>query len=285
MSTITKEQAKDLRNAFQCWQQDYDPAEDKEQYDMFGLGMVAMDALLASLEAEAVGYIDAEYAEFLRSGHIESCSVYAEAGEGCTAVFSAPLAPASIHDEDLLHMAASAIEDLLSNKDRTGAGVWADIPGKLRRAAMLQGAENAESPTTMQTAPALDYSPKISESPSGNSPGIPDGLRLALSNAGIAAPESDEMLAATSEKYIQELVTWVKDRKPFRSAVIPDGWVAVPVEPTEDMIVNGFESEPDESFSDEREWEAYDALSGCQQAAHRAKLCWAAMIAAAQKAL
>ncbi|APY64306.1 hypothetical protein [Salmonella enterica] len=112
---------------------------------------------------------------------------------------------------------------------------------------------------------------------------VPDGLRLALSNAGIAAPESDEMLAATCEKYIQALVTWVKDRKPFRSAVIPDGWVMVPVEPTDDMIVNGFESEPDESFSDEKEWEAYDAMSGCQQAAHRAKLCWAAMIKAAPK--
>ena len=64
---------------------------------------------------------------------------------------------------------------------------------------------------------------------------------------------------------------------------LPEGWVAGPVEPTEDMIVNGFESEPDESFSDEMEWEAYDAMSGCQQAAHRAKLCWAAMIAAAPK--
>ncbi|WP_225990857.1 hypothetical protein [Enterobacter hormaechei] len=69
----------------------------------------------------------------------------------------------------------------------------------------------------------------------------------------------------------------------LNSPVIPDGWVVVPVEPTEDMIVNGFESEPDESFSDEKEWEAYDAMSGCQQAAHRAKLCWAAMIAAAPK--
>ena len=67
------------------------------------------------------------------------------------------------------------------------------------------------------------------------------------------------------------------------SPVIPDGWALVPVEPTEDMIVNGFESEPDESFSDEKEWEAYDAMSGCQQAAHRAKLCWAAMISAAPK--
>lgn len=47
---------------------------------------------------------------------------------------------------------------------------------------------------------------------------LPLGLRLALSNAGIAAPESDEMLAATQDKYIQDLVIWVRDRKPFRSA-------------------------------------------------------------------
>lgn len=43
------------------------------------------------------------------------------------------------------------------------------------RAAMLQGAENAESPTTIHAAPALDSSPKIAESTSGNSPVIPDG--------------------------------------------------------------------------------------------------------------
>lgn len=54
-------------------------------------------------------------------------------------------------------------------------------------------------------------------------PVIPEGLRLALSNAGIAAPESDEMLTATHEKYTQMLVTWVMDRKPFQPApVMPD---------------------------------------------------------------
>ena len=61
-------------------------------------------------------------------------------------------------------------------------------------------------------------------------PVVPDGLRLAISNAGIAAPESDEMLAATCEKYIQALVTWVKDRKPFQSApVVPtfDEWLEI----------------------------------------------------------
>lgn len=38
------------------------------------------------------------------------------------ALFTAPPAPVSVMDEDLLHMAASAIEDLLSNEDRSGAG-------------------------------------------------------------------------------------------------------------------------------------------------------------------
>ena len=39
---------------------------------------------------------------------------------------------------DLLHTAASAIEDLLTTKDRTGAGVWFDLPFRLRSAANAQ---------------------------------------------------------------------------------------------------------------------------------------------------
>lgn len=61
---------------------------------------------------------------------------------------------------------------------------------------------------------------------SGNSGQVPAGLRLALSNAGIAAPESDDMLFATHEKYVQLLIDWVKDRKPFSSPKAPAGLVA-----------------------------------------------------------
>lgn len=60
-----------------------------------------------------------------------------------------------------------------------------------------------------------------------------------------------------------------------------DGWVAVPVEPTEDMIIAGFEAELREEFRDSEAWEAFEAMSGCEQAALRAKWCWAAMITAA----
>ncbi len=65
------------------------------------------------------------------------------------------------------------------------------------------------------------------------------------------------------------------------SPVIPDGWKLVPIVPTEKMVIEGFESEPDEFFSKSEVWEAYQKMSGCEQAAHRAKLCWAVMISAA----
>lgn len=65
------------------------------------------------------------------------------------------------------------------------------------------------------------------------------------------------------------------------SPVIPDGYVMVPKEPTERMVIAGFESEPDEGFSELQVWEAYEDMSGCEQAAYRARLCWAAMLAAA----
>ena len=61
-------------------------------------------------------------------------------------------------------------------------------------------------------------------------------------------------------------------------------WKLVPVEPTETMVINGFESEPNECFTDEEVWEQYQDMSGCQQAAFRAKLCWAAMLGSAPSA-
>lgn len=60
-SKLTIEQAKRLRNDFECWQQDYDPKDDKEQYDMFGRGMAAMDMLIAGMYQEPVAYIGKQW--------------------------------------------------------------------------------------------------------------------------------------------------------------------------------------------------------------------------------
>ncbi len=75
----------------------------------------------------------------------------------------------------------------------------------------------------------------------------------------------------------------VSNRDELSSPVIPDSYALVPIVPTEDMVINGFESEPDPHFSDEKVWAEYEALSGCRRAARRAELCWAAMIKAAPK--
>ncbi|MDT7414347.1 hypothetical protein ACLH09_23075 [Citrobacter braakii] len=100
----------------------------------------------------------------------------------------------------------------------------------------------------------------------------------------------EDMRRESGEK--GELARWViqlqtdldsERRKAGNSPVTPNGYVLVPIVPTEDMIINGFESVPDPHFSDEKEWEEYEALSGCRQAARRAELCWAAMIKAAPK--
>ncbi|TYG10931.1 hypothetical protein DJ548_01820 [Klebsiella grimontii] len=60
-SKLTIEQAKRLRNDFECWQQDCDPKDDKEQYDMFGRGMAAMDMLIAGMYQEPVAYIGKQW--------------------------------------------------------------------------------------------------------------------------------------------------------------------------------------------------------------------------------
>ncbi|ELY5941286.1 hypothetical protein SNN83_004459 [Cronobacter malonaticus] len=115
MSTISTEQAKDLRMAFAVWQQDYDPVEDKAQYEMFGLGIVAMDELLALRKererAEPVAYIiqdkyhrekgDEGYLSRVHaSRYIPGDDIFKD-GVVCTPLFKeAPPAP-SIADDSL----------------------------------------------------------------------------------------------------------------------------------------------------------------------------------------
>ena len=80
--------------------------------------------------------------------------------------------PALVVSADLLHTAASAIEDLLEHTDPNTSyysGVWADVPGKLR-AAMLQ----AKSLASINPAPALCSLSKTGEVLHTNSPVITD---------------------------------------------------------------------------------------------------------------
>jgi len=153
MSTITREQLIEKLKHRIAVTANYPDVEEAQ------LDAAIFKIAMASLEADPVAFIGQRMLEEFIDGARSCGRVWPEvtdklSDENRIPLYTAP--PAPVSDEDLLHMAASAIDDLLSNKDRSGAGVWADIPAKLRRAAMLQGAENAESP-------------------SGNSPVIPDG--------------------------------------------------------------------------------------------------------------
>ena len=91
MSTITKERAQQI---FLGNGPEPTASEERE------LARIA----LASIEAEPVGYIDAEYTDLIKSAHIESCSVYSEPGEGFIALYAAPPAPVSVPDERYQHL-------------------------------------------------------------------------------------------------------------------------------------------------------------------------------------
>lgn len=88
-------------------------------------------------------------------------------GWSCQALYAAPPAPVSV----------PTFEEWCERSEQKPVGWVRDAMKEAYdgcRAAMLQGAENAESRCTIQTAPVLDSLPKIAESPSGNSPVIPD---------------------------------------------------------------------------------------------------------------
>lgn len=130
--------------------------------------------------------------------------------------------------------------------------------------------------------------------------GWPEHVRLLVSSSRIAlaALEAKPVGYGMQRKDNATFGSWLKPKhlvkenliyrpaplylaQPVTATAIPSGWKLVPVEPTERMVIDGFESAPDEFWSEPEEWEQYQAMSGCEQAAHKARLCYAAMLAAA----
>lgn len=256
MSTITKE-----------WLQQKIADMEAIRDDIpFGLGedgtntLAAMRIALASLEAEAVAYI------FKHPAGRLFWALTDESNKGQSdvmPVYTAPPSPVSVP-------AAMEMDDDFDSAFEHGKAVgW-----NAYRAAMLQGSDgtltNEGTITATQFKPVADLYGLTS--PTGGETSFTfDAVEARdFIDGGWSCQEYVEL-----ERFQEAVIG--------NSPAIPDGWALVPIEPTEHMIVEGFESEPDEFFSDEEVWEAYDAMSGCQQAAHRAKLCWAAMIAAAPK--
>ncbi|EPQ3950090.1 hypothetical protein LG840_003268 [Citrobacter freundii] len=107
---------------------------------------------LASLEAEPVGFIH-PFTPFT-FGKSSGAIFKEETRHYYKPVYASQ--PAQVVPDDLLSMAASAIEDLMEHTDPSTSYyycVWADVPGKLR-AAMLQA---GNSPVTPDDVHRMDW--------------------------------------------------------------------------------------------------------------------------------
>ncbi|EPG8764585.1 hypothetical protein JAG56_005795 [Raoultella ornithinolytica] len=135
-------------------------------------------------EHEPIAWLNDAY---LARGVVDGEAGSEDAGPGYIPVYreASPAQPAPVVPEDVLDALQKVARIRLDlngfDGDRRGiADCLCDAEEALievvnRRAAMLQGAENAESRCGIQTAPALDSFKKNSESRCGNSPVIPDG--------------------------------------------------------------------------------------------------------------
>lgn len=210
MSGITKEQAKDLRNAFQCWQQDYDPAEDKEQYDMFGLGVVAMDALLASLEAVPVGEV--------ALGEYDDCGCHPDARVVCiaadgqagwenfkdgTRLFTTP--PTSVVNAEPVSF--DALRDAVAEVSGAPAMEWSDIYKGHQAVPFINFNSLARIVDKFRTAPPAPVS-------------VPDNIDARMKNAGmlsateiIAGQPIDAFMKHAGVVDLASLLKWAEMRR------------------------------------------------------------------------
>ncbi|POU00048.1 hypothetical protein [Enterobacter cloacae complex sp. ECNIH14] len=228
--------------------------------------------LLASLEAErnAENVSDAELNAALQV-HKLKIDGHSQLSDAFRAGFiyarrTASPAPVSIPDE-WRQWIADAVEYLEGGLEADGElEAEGSIEAKRllsRRAAMLQGAEPATT----------NYK-------------LPDDFDFDRFNDVVwleAVASNPHMHSPTTSTIAMVALELNRKLADGNSPMIPYGWIMVPIEPTEKMVIEGFESEPDEFFSKTEVWDAYQKMSGCEQAAHRAKLCWAAMITAAPK--
>ncbi|WP_202631802.1 hypothetical protein [Cronobacter sakazakii] len=225
MSTISTEQAKDLRNAFECWQQDYDPVEDKEQYEMFGLGVVAMDELLAlRKERERAEPVvnDERYQKLSESYHAQEKRLFKLAQRIKGPSF-----------DKYAHSPSQAIDVL-------EVAIFGENDDACRAAMPNQSQPVSEADTTSQQFESLAGKAVVTDE-KGNLPCPfcggrcdPNGWMGSYDDGvPMCGPECEDCGATASS--IEE---WNRRSTALAGkAVVPEGWKLVPVEPTLEMQI------------------------------------------------
>lgn len=210
--------------------------------------LAALRIALASLEAKPVSVNDDMAYAFHHA--ISDSSLGSDEVEeiktGLRAAFANVTAPPAPASDSLLSELLGIAKRAADEADECAHAEFSDDSMKHsaaivdweRRAAMLQGAENAETPTTMQTAPTLDSSPKIAESPTGINQGKSEPVTTAnkLPFEQWLSQQTGTIDVECGCVMTEVFFHWLRVAyEAGNSPVIPDGWVVVPVEPTADM--------------------------------------------------
>ncbi|EPO7655478.1 DUF551 domain-containing protein [Enterobacter hormaechei] len=212
------------------------------------MAIAAMKLAMASLEAEPVvshlgskNALDAIVA-FIKSNRNPTLKDYNEVSER---LFQDNCHGLSNHVIEYIKQIGEELEELRSTQDTAPPAPV--VPDEIEstsgsdyddyycdgwnscRAAMLQGVENAETPTTMQTAPALDSSPKIAESPTGINQGKSEPVTTAnkLPFEQWLSQQTGTIDVECGCVMTEVFFHWLRVAyEAGNSPVIPDGWVA-----------------------------------------------------------
>lgn len=208
------------------------------------------NVLLAAMDSEPVSQNEPiSFDEWSRKCALQITLCYPDFREKAQYIWDSAretqqLAPAPVVSADLLHTAASAIEDLLTTKDRTGAGVWFDLPFRLRSAANAQPApvvpelrvdwqENEFSAGWNACRAAMLQAGTLTNKGTKQAwTGIPD-----IDNAINMLDRIDTLESCDDDRI--EAVKTVLRRLAGNSPAIPDGYVMVPMRLTAENGAKG----------------------------------------------
>ncbi|MFW7799831.1 DUF551 domain-containing protein [Klebsiella pneumoniae] len=193
------------------------------------------NVLLAAMDSEPVAVIDLANLDYLRSG--ADADVWPPEREemGDVLLYRHPQ-PAPVVSAELLHTAASAIEDLLTTKDRVGVYVCFDLPFRLRSAANAQPAPAAPVCTCPSGDGSLRWPCPVHP---GNSPVIPDGWTgnekanaalMMLDRIETVDPVDDDRIDGI-KRIVRELAAAPHDTPALNSVqsvvTVPGKWIPV----------------------------------------------------------
>ncbi|SSF97948.1 DUF551 domain-containing protein [Klebsiella quasipneumoniae] len=193
------------------------------------------NVLLAAMDSEPVAVIDLANLDYLRSG--ADADVWPPEREemGDVLLYRHPQ-PAPVVSAELLHTAASAIEDLLTTKDRMGVYVCFDLPFRLRSAANAQPAPAAPVCTCPSGDGSLRWPCPVHP---GNSPVIPDGWTgnekanaalMMLDRIETVDPVDDDRIDGI-KRIVRELAAAPHDTPALNSVqsvvTVPGKWIPV----------------------------------------------------------